>query len=50
MAETKKYWKGIEELEQTPEFVESTQKEFTEYVPVQDFIGDGFVKRPFIPI
>ena len=41
MAETKKYWKGIEELEQTPEFVESTQKEFTEYVPVQDFIGDA---------
>ncbi len=41
MSETKKYWKGIEELEQTPEFVESTQKEFTEYVPVQDFIGDA---------
>ena len=40
MAETKKYWKGIEELEQTPEFVQSTQKEFTEYVPVQDFIGN----------
>ena len=39
MADTKKYWKGIEELEQTPEFVESTQKEFTEYVPVEEFIG-----------
>lgn len=39
MAENKKYWKGIEELEQTPEFVESSQKEFTEYVPVDDFIG-----------
>jgi molybdopterin-containing oxidoreductase family iron-sulfur binding subunit len=41
MAEDKKYWKGIEELEQTPEFVKSTQKEFTEYVPVQDFIGNA---------
>jgi len=40
MAETKKYWKGIEELEQTPEFVESTQKEFTEYVPVEEFLGN----------
>ena len=41
MADTKKYWKGIEELEQTPEFVESTQKEFTEYVPVDEFIGSA---------
>jgi molybdopterin-containing oxidoreductase family iron-sulfur binding subunit len=41
MAEDKKYWKGIEELEKTPEFVKSTQKEFTEYVPVQDFIGNA---------
>ncbi|MFL2582000.1 MAG: TAT-variant-translocated molybdopterin oxidoreductase [Flavobacteriales bacterium] len=41
MADTKKYWKGIEELEQTPEFVESTQKEFTEYVPVEEFIGSA---------
>ena len=40
MAETKKYWKGIEELEQTPEFVESTKKEFAEYVPVDEFLGD----------
>ena len=40
MADTKKYWKGIEELEQTPEFVESTHKEFKEYVPVDQFL-DG---------
>ncbi len=39
MADTKKYWKGIEELEQTPEFVESSQKEFAEYVPVDEFLG-----------
>lgn len=41
MADTKKYWKGIEELEQTPEFVESSQKEFTEYVPVDEFLGNA---------
>jgi len=41
MADSKKYWKGIEELEQTPEFVESTQKEFTEYVSVDKFLGDA---------
>ncbi|MBL56146.1 MAG: hypothetical protein CMP61_03060 [Flavobacteriales bacterium] len=41
MADNMKYWKGIEELEQTPEFVESTQKEFTEYVPVDEFLEDA---------
>jgi molybdopterin-containing oxidoreductase family iron-sulfur binding subunit len=41
MAETKKYWKGIEELEQTPEFVESTRKEFTDYVPVDEFLSNA---------
>jgi len=40
MAENKKYWKGIEELEQTSEFVDSSQKEFAEYVPVDEFIGE----------
>ena len=41
MADTKKYWKGIEELEQAPEFVESSKKEFSEYVPVDEFIGNA---------
>jgi len=40
MAENKKYWKGIEELEQTSEFVDSSQKEFADYVPVDEFIGE----------
>ena len=39
MAENKKYWKGIEELEQTPEFVDSSEKEFADYVPVDEFVG-----------
>lgn len=38
MADNKKYWKGIEELDNTPEFVESSQKEFSEYVPVDEFL------------
>ena len=41
MADTKKYWKGIEELEQAPEFVESSKKEFSEYVPVDEFVGNA---------
>lgn len=31
---SKKYWKGIEELENHPEFVKSANKEFQEYLPI----------------
>ena len=36
MAE-KKYWKGLEELKATPEFVETAQKEFADELPVEMF-------------
>ncbi|MFN3939148.1 MAG: TAT-variant-translocated molybdopterin oxidoreductase, partial [Chitinophagales bacterium] len=36
MAE-KKYWKGLEELNPTPEFIEITHKEFPEELPVEMF-------------
>lgn len=35
-----KYWKGVEELHETPEFKTAESKEFAEYIPVEDFIGD----------
>ena len=41
MADNMKYWKGIEELEQTPEFVESSTKRIQEYLPVDEFLGDA---------
>lgn len=31
---SKKYWKGIEELENHPEFVKNANKEFQEYLPI----------------
>lgn len=40
MGKTKKYWKGIEELNNDPAFLEKRDKEFAEYLPVEDFVGD----------
>ncbi|HEY0029275.1 MAG TPA: TAT-variant-translocated molybdopterin oxidoreductase [Bacteroidia bacterium] len=37
---TKKYWKGLEELNNSPEFVQKSQGEFAEQVPVESFLGD----------
>jgi MoCo/4Fe-4S cofactor protein with predicted Tat translocation signal len=40
MSTTKKYWKGIEELQETPEFLNLQQNEFAEELPVDEFLGD----------
>ena len=40
MGTNKKYWKGIEELNQTPEFLETIDKEFAQEMSVQEFLGD----------
>lgn len=40
MSNTKKYWKGIEELQETPEFLNLKQNEFAEELPVDKFLGD----------
>ena len=37
---TKKYWKGLEELNNSPEFVQNANNEFAEQVPVEKFLGD----------
>jgi molybdopterin-containing oxidoreductase family iron-sulfur binding subunit len=44
MANNNKYWKGIEELERTPDFVERSEKEFNEMVPVDDFLNKSEVE------
>jgi molybdopterin-containing oxidoreductase family iron-sulfur binding subunit len=40
MGVTKKYWKGIDELKETPQFLESRDQEFPTQVSVDEFIGD----------
>jgi len=37
---TKKYWKGLEELNNSPEFIKHSQNEFAEQVPVDEFLSD----------
>jgi molybdopterin-containing oxidoreductase family iron-sulfur binding subunit len=40
MANTKKYWKGLEQLEDESKFVDAAKNEFAEQLPVADFLGD----------
>jgi molybdopterin-containing oxidoreductase family iron-sulfur binding subunit len=37
---TKKYWKGLEELNNSPEFVQKANNEFAEQLPVEKLLGD----------
>lgn len=36
----KKYWTGLEDLHQTPEFKRASSKEFSEELPVEEFLND----------
>lgn len=40
MANDKKYWKGLAQLNNDPKTVEKHQNEFAEYIPVEEFISD----------
>lgn len=42
---TKKYWKGLDELQETPAFVESRDREFPESVSVDEFLSDESLKE-----
>ncbi len=44
MKETKKYWKGLEELNNTDSFQELANKEFPEYIPVKESSSKGDAK------
>lgn len=37
---TKKYWTGLEDLHETPEFQKSRDNEFTSDLPVEEFLND----------
>src|SRR5882757_5981680 len=41
MDSNKKYWKGLEELNKTPEFVEKNKNEFAEPIPIEDVLDGG---------
>jgi molybdopterin-containing oxidoreductase family iron-sulfur binding subunit len=40
MEMNKKYWKGIDELKQTPEFIKHKEQEFPNQQSVEDFLAD----------
>lgn len=42
---SKKYWKGLDELQQTPAFIESRDREFPQTVTVDEFLGDESLKE-----
>jgi MoCo/4Fe-4S cofactor protein with predicted Tat translocation signal len=41
MESNKKYWKGLEELKQTPEFVEHSKNEFAESLPIEEVLNEA---------
>src|SRR5699024_3336501 len=41
MGNNKKYWKGLEELNQTPAFVESKKGEFSESIPLENVLNES---------
>ncbi|WP_324676459.1 TAT-variant-translocated molybdopterin oxidoreductase [Hymenobacter sp. GOD-10R] len=41
MQESPKYWKGIEELENSPEFVKNALTEFADFLPVKETYGSS---------
>ena len=45
MGTNKKYWKGIEELQNTPSFQASKEREFQEELPVDEFLADDKLKE-----
>ena len=40
MGTNRKYWKGLDELHQTPEFLENSKNEFPEELSVNEFLAD----------
>jgi MoCo/4Fe-4S cofactor protein with predicted Tat translocation signal len=45
MSMNKQYWKGIDELENTPEFIKSRDNEFPEELPMDAFLSDEKLKE-----
>ena len=45
MGTNKKYWKGLDELNETPEFVASTKSEFPQELSVDQFLAEDKLKE-----
>jgi MoCo/4Fe-4S cofactor protein with predicted Tat translocation signal len=46
MESNKKYWKGLEELNNSPEFVELNKNEFAEPIPIEEILsGTGLMTK-----
>src|SRR6195952_2963857 len=46
MDSNKKYWKGLEELNNSPEFVELNKHEFAEPIPIEEILsGSGLMSK-----
>jgi MoCo/4Fe-4S cofactor protein with predicted Tat translocation signal len=46
MESNKKYWKGLEELNNTPDFVEKNKHEFAEPIPIEEILsGTGLMAK-----
>src|SRR6185437_6120320 len=46
MDSNKKYWKGLEELNNEPEFVEKNKHEFAEPIPIEEVLsGNGLMAK-----
>ncbi|MDX1653293.1 MAG: TAT-variant-translocated molybdopterin oxidoreductase [Brumimicrobium sp.] len=45
----RKYWKGLEELDETPAFVEQRDREFTKDLTVEEFLSDDKLSESSTP-
>ena len=45
MEMNRKYWKGIDELQETPSFIESGNQEFPAKTSVEEFLSDDNLKE-----
>jgi molybdopterin-containing oxidoreductase family iron-sulfur binding subunit len=45
MGMTRKYWKGLEELKETPSFIEQRDQEFPQSMSVEEFLSDENLKE-----
>lgn len=49
MGTTKKYWKGLEDLNNDPAFIKSAQSEFAEEIPMEQFLSNDSLEETSTP-
>ncbi len=43
--EQKNHWKGIEELNEDPAFIEERDKEFKDELPIEEILESSFIQQ-----